>query len=42
MKHGGFERGVNREDNEQSLKFEGKTEKFKKLSLKRKTRDFRD
>ena len=29
-KHGGFERGVNKEDNEQSLKFEGKLKSFKK------------
>ena len=28
-KHYGFERGVNVEDNEQSLKFEGKLKSFK-------------
>ena len=32
-KHGGFERGVNKEDNEQSLKFEGKLKSFKKKTV---------
>ena len=40
--HGEFERELKGKDNEQLNMFEGKLKSSKKLSLKRKTRDFRD